>query len=115
MLGLRAIDLSDAWRELDAAQVLREGAFAHDLIFEAARSSVPAPIARRLHAEMAGFLEARAAEPAHVAQHWRDAGEPLKALPWLVAAAERAGAAWRPAEEGVLLLLAARIARDEGQ
>ena len=115
VLGLRAIDLSDAWSELDAAQVLREGAFAHDLIFEAARSSVPAPIARQLHAEMAGYLEARSAEPAHVAQHWRDAGDALKALPWLVAAAERAGAAWRPAEEGALLLLAARIARHEGQ
>ena len=64
VLGLRAIDLSDAWSELEAAQVLREGAFAHDLIFEAARGSVPAPIARQLHAEMAGFLEARSAEPA---------------------------------------------------
>ena len=115
VLGLRAIDLSDAWGELDAAQVLRDGAFAHDLIFEAARSSVPAPIARRLHAEMAGFLEAGKVEPAHVAQHWRDAGEPLKALPWLVAAADRAGAAWRPAEEGGLLLLAARIAQGEGR
>ena len=115
VLGLRSLDLSDAWAELDAAQVLREGAFAHDLIFEAARSSVPAPIARQLHAEMAAFLETRAAEPAHVAQHWRDAGEALKALPWLVAAAGRAGAAWRPAEEGALLLLAARIARNEGQ
>ena len=115
VLGLRAIDLSDAWSELDAAQVLRDGAFAHDLIFEAARGSVPAPIARRLHAEMAGFLETHAAEPAHVAQHWRDAGEPLKALPWLVAAADRAGAAWRPAEEGSLLLLAARIAQGEGR
>lgn len=115
VLGLRAIDLSDAWAELEAAQVLREGAFAHDLIFEAARSSVPAPIARRLHAEMAGFLEARGAEPAHVAQHWRDAGESLKALPWLVAAAERAAAAWRPAEEGALLLLAAHVARGVGQ
>ncbi len=115
VLGLRAIDLSDAWSELDAAQVLCEGAFAHDLIFEAARGSVPAPIARQLHAEMAAFLEARVAEPAHIAQHWRDAGESLKALPWLVAAAGRAGAAWRPAEEGALLLLAARIARNEGK
>ena len=115
VLGLRALDLSDAWSELDAAQVLRNGAFAHDLIFEAARSSVPVPIARQLHAEMAGFLEARQAEPAHVAQHWRDAGEELKALPWLVAAADRAAAAWRPAEEGALLLLAARIARIQGK
>ena len=60
VLGLRALDLVDAWAELDAAQVLRDGAFAHDLILEAARDSVPAPIARRLHVEMAGFLEAAA-------------------------------------------------------
>ena len=114
VLGVRALDLADAWAELDAAQVLREGAFAHDLIFEAARDSVPMPIARQLHAEIAGFLEGRGAEPAQVAQHWLDAGDELKALPWLIAAAGRAAAAWRPAEEGSLLLLAARITQARG-
>ena len=114
VLGIRALDLSDAWSELDSAQVLREGVFAHDLIFEAALGSVPAPIARQLHAEMAGFLETRQAEPAHIAQHWLDAGAELRSLPWLVAAADRAAAAWRPAEEGALLMLAARIARTHG-
>lgn len=109
VLGLRALDLADAWAELDAAQVLRDGAFAHDLIFEAARDSVPAPIARRLHAEIAEFLQAHAAEPAQVAQHWLDSSQELKALPSTIAAAERAAAAWRPLEEGTWLWLAARI------
>ena len=114
VLGMRSLDLSDAWAELDAAHVLREGAFAHDLIHEAARSSVPAPIARQLHAEMARFLEARATEPAHVAQHWLDAGDALKSLPWLIAAADRAATTWRPAEEGALLMQAARIMLGHG-
>ena len=43
VLGLRAIDLADAWAELESAHVLRESVFAHDLIFEAARDSVPTP------------------------------------------------------------------------
>ncbi len=114
VLGVRALDLSDAWAELEAAHVLRASAFAHDLIFESVCASVPAPIARRLHAEMAEFLENRGAEPARVAQHWLDGGEELKALPSLVAAAERAAAAWRPQEEGALLLLAARISQGPG-
>ena len=31
--------IAEPWRELEAAQVFRDGAFAHDLIFEAARAS----------------------------------------------------------------------------
>lgn len=31
VLGLRLLDLADAWRELEDAQVLRDGGFAHDL------------------------------------------------------------------------------------
>ena len=114
VLGLRAIDLADAWAELESAHVLRESVFAHDLIFEAARDSVPAPVARQFHAEIAAFLEAAEAEPARVAQHWLDAGDPARALPGLVAAAERAAGAWRPAEEAAYLHRAATITRDGG-
>lgn len=111
VLGVRALDFADAWAELDAAQVLHDGSFAHDLIYEAARQSVPAPIARQLHGEMAAFLEANAVEPARVAQHWLDAGDELRALPSLLAAADRAGAAWRSAEESRWLRRAAGILR----
>jgi len=114
VLGVRALDLADAWAELEAAQVLRDAAFIHDLIAEAARMSVPEPIARQLHAEMAAFLEARGAEPARIAQHWLDADDEARALPSLLAAADRAGAAWRSAEEGRLLRRAAQIAANIG-
>ena len=36
VLGVRTLDLADPWAELEAAQVLRDGAFAHDLIYESA-------------------------------------------------------------------------------
>ena len=114
VLGVRALDLADAWTELEAAQLLRDSAFTHDLVAEAARDSVPAPIARQLHAEMAAFLEARQAEPARVAQHWLDACDEARALPSLLAAADRAAAAWRSAEEGRLLRRAALIAAHVG-
>ena len=114
VLGVRPLDLADAWTELEAAQLLRDSAFTHDLVAEAARDSVPAPIARQLHAEMAAFLETRQAEPARVAQHWLDAGNEARALPSLLAAADRAAAAWRSAEEGRLLRRAAQIAAQAG-
>ena len=114
VLGLRALDLADAWAELESAQVLSDAAFTHDLIAESARDSVPVPIARQLHAEIAAFLETRHAEPARVAQHWLDAGDAARALPSLLAAAERAASAWRVVEEARLLSRAAQITADAG-
>jgi hypothetical protein len=70
VLQLRTIDLADPWAELEAAQVLVDGAFAHDLIYEAALASVPAPVARQLHAEVAAFLAARGSEAGRLAHHW---------------------------------------------
>jgi hypothetical protein len=53
VLDAHPLDIAEPWRELETAQVLRDGAFAHDLIFEAARKSVPKPIARLLHRRIA--------------------------------------------------------------
>lgn len=95
VLGLRPLDLADAWAELETAQVLRDGGFAHDLIAEAALALVPQAIARSLRAEIASFLERSAGEPARIAAHWLAAGEPHKAVPHLTRAAQRAHAAWQ--------------------
>ena len=95
VLGLRPLDLADAWGELEAAQVLRHDGFAHDLIAEAALALVPQPIARALRAEIAGFLERGEGEPARIAAHWLAAGEPYKAVPHLTRSAQRAHAAWQ--------------------
>ena len=89
VLGLRTLDLADPCAELEAAQVLRDGAFVHDLIYESALASVPAPVARQLHAEVAAFLQQRQGEPARLAQHWVQAGESAPAGAAFLAAAER--------------------------
>ena len=89
VLGLRTLDLADPCAELEQAQVLRDGAFVHDLIYESALASVPAPVARQLHAEVAAFLQQRQGEPARLAQHWVQAGEWAPAGAAFLAAAER--------------------------
>lgn len=75
VMGARAVDLADAWSELEAAQVLREDAFAHDLVYEAVLRSIPAAISRHLHGQLAQWLSGRQGEPARIAAHWQAAGE----------------------------------------
>lgn len=108
VLGLRTLDLADPWAELEAAQVLRDGAFAHDLIYESALASIPAPVARQLHAEIAVFLQQRQGEPARLAQHWVQAGDWAQAGSAFAAAAERSRSASCLAEQCAMLAEAAR-------
>ncbi|MBI5717940.1 MAG: AAA family ATPase [Burkholderiales bacterium] len=119
-----ALQLADAWSELERQHVLAasdgsdraDGAgFAHDLVQEAVLAGVPAIVARQLHARVAACLEAAGGEPARVAAHWQDAGEPRRALPALRAAAARAHRALRQRERIALLVRAADIAEAEGE
>ena len=97
-LDVNPLDLADAWLELESAQVMRDGAFAHDLIFEAARASVPEPIARALHRRIAKLMAAEGAAPARLAAHWLGAGEELRAAPHLAEAGRLALRAMRMRE-----------------
>ena len=115
VLDAKALALADAWRELEAAQVLRGNAFAHDLVHEATLASVPAPIAAHTHGEVAAFLEGHGGEPARVAAHWIAAGQSPRALAALHAAAETARHAMRRREEAAFLQRAAQIERDTGE
>ena len=90
VLGAHALDIAEPWRELEVAQVIRDQAFAHDLIFEATRASVPQPIARALHGQIAACLARRDAPPERLAPHWAGAGDGLRAGECYVAAARRA-------------------------
>lgn len=108
VLGLRTLDLADPWAELEAAQVLHDGAFAHDLIYEAALASVPGPVARQLHAEIAGFMAERGGEPVRLASHWAQARHWSAAAQAYLTAAQRALDAGRPAEHCQLLEQAAQ-------
>ena len=90
VLEAHPLDIAEPWRELETAQVLRDGAFAHDLIFEATRKSVPEPIARLLHRRIAAQLVAGRALPDSVAPHWAGAAEWRLAGEAYAAAARRA-------------------------
>lgn len=108
ILGTAALQLADAWAELEAAHVLRDAAFAHDLVYEAALAAVPAAIARELHGRVADELEAQGAAAERVAHHRLAAGDARRSLPALRAAAASALAKFqRP--------LAARLLEEAAQ
>ncbi len=113
VLDKHAVDLSDAWRELESHQVMRGEGFAHDLVAESVRGGVPAAIGHALHARIATWLEARGGEPARVASHHEASGRSDLAVPGLRAAAERAHLAMREPERIDFLLHAADLAQTQ--
>jgi DNA-binding SARP family transcriptional activator len=98
-LGAHVLDLAEAWSELDAAHVFRDGVFAHDLVAEAALRGVPGPIARSLHASVAVWLDRHAAPPGVVAAHWAAADDPARAAEAFVRAARDARTRSRRVDE----------------
>lgn len=106
-IGVRAVQLASAWGELQDAQVLRDEAFAHDLVCDAVLRGVPLPVARRLHADVAAFLKTHRGDPARLALHWEAAGRWAEAREALLSAASGARAAGRYVEQGALLQRAA--------
>lgn len=104
VLGQHPLDVADAWRELEAAQVIRDSGFAHDLIHEAARREVPQAIAQALHGLIAAHLQAQGTPPARVAAHWSAAGNWLAAgLQYRAAAAAACSVSRRHDEADALL------------
>jgi len=91
------LELLEPWAELEAAQILRGNAFVHDLLYEATLSGVPASIKTYLHQQIARYLEGQGADPARIAGHWLE-GEPPRAIPFLIQAAQRAEEAYRLTE-----------------
>jgi DNA-binding SARP family transcriptional activator/tetratricopeptide (TPR) repeat protein len=69
-----ALALADPWAELQSAQILAGTGFAHDLVFESVRRTLPEAIAQHVHASVAAWLHERGAEPARTAAHWFAAG-----------------------------------------
>ncbi|HWH81332.1 MAG TPA: BTAD domain-containing putative transcriptional regulator, partial [Burkholderiaceae bacterium] len=58
VLDQHPLDQLDAWRELEAADVVRGQGFAHDLIRQACRAAVPEALRAWLHGRIAAALEA---------------------------------------------------------
>ncbi len=73
--------------------------FKHMLIREVAYTTVPRAARRELHAAVARHVEeaiggAGETLPSILAYHWREAGEPARAIPYLLAAADAAKHSW---------------------
>jgi tetratricopeptide (TPR) repeat protein len=70
-----------------------EYVFKHALIRETAYATLPRSTRRELHAQVARFIEASVGSGSELAwllgHHWREAGEPERAMRYLVVAAER--------------------------
>ena len=96
-------DLSDSLLELEHRQVLRGTHFVHDLVATAMARSIPVSVAELMHRFVAGHLQARGAEPAPVAAHWRACGEWRHAGEAYVAAASAARKALRARESAEFL------------
>ena len=90
VLEQHPLDIAEPWRELEAAQVIRDGGFAHDLILDATRASVPAPIGQLLHERIARHLQSRGVPSATVAPHWAGAAMWPQAGEAYAAAAQQA-------------------------
>lgn len=114
VLGRTAVDLTGDWIELEAAHILKDSAFAHDLIYEAALRSVPDAIAQTLHRAIADFLQTRLAPAARTAPHWRDAREWKAATAAYESAADEALRSSRREDELHLVRQAVDCARQAG-
>lgn len=74
VLGVHAVDLVDDWTTLTAAGFMQEDGTVFDLVVTATRQSLPPPIARELHRQLAQCGSRLGARPACLAEHWRGAG-----------------------------------------
>lgn len=115
VLQASAMQFADGLNELEAAQVMRGNAFAHDLVYDAVHASVPVTIAAHTHAKVADWLEQHQGEAARIAGHWVAAGQGLRALPWLQRAAESARSALRAKEYIAFLERKSAIEEAAGQ
>lgn len=75
LLQVQPAALADPWLELQAAQVMTEGRFAHDLIRDATGEITPPAVRRLMHAQVAQALAEGGAAPGRVAEHWDAAGK----------------------------------------
>lgn len=115
VLGAGPLDLADGWAELESAQLLRDNNFAHDLIQEAALSTVPPSLARRLHTLVARHLVSRSGGVHRIAYHWESSETPLEAVPYLLESGKQAALALRITEARLSYGKAARLLNENGR
>jgi class 3 adenylate cyclase len=112
-LAPRELDVSQPLENLEFRDLIRrqlrpgvrgseEFSFKHALIRDVAYGTLPHAVRRERHATLATFLEESPEFGAEAAgllgHHWREAGAPERAIPYLLMAAEQADRGWAAAE-----------------
>ena len=98
--ALAALEVRDFIRRVPSSRVRGdvEYVFKHILIREVAYATLPRSLRRERHAAVARYIESAAGQAkdlaAFLAHHWREAGEPNKAIDYLMLAAEQAVDGW---------------------
>ena len=101
-LACPLLALSGPLRELELRQVLYGRRFVHDVISAGVNRTIPRSVAEFMHRFVAEYLEQHQGQPAHVAVHWQEAGEPQRAGDAYRLAAHAAAEASRPLEQSTL-------------
>src|SRR5438132_6801173 len=98
--ALAALEVRDFIRRVPSSRVRGdiEYLFKHILIRDVAYATLPRSLRRERHAAVARYIESAAGQAkdlaAFLAHHWREAGEPNKAIDYLMLAAEQAVDGW---------------------
>ena len=118
--GLALLEARDLIRRDSSSQLSGDVQFTfkHMLIREVAYGTLPRAVRRELHAAVARHVEATfsgAAEtlPTILAYHWREAGEPARAIRYLLAAADVARRGWAKGALVDLYSKALELAEDD--
>ena len=120
-------DIDEALHVLEARDLVRRDGssqlagdvqytFKHMLIREVAYSTVPRAVRRERHAAVAQYIEDTLAGESLstiLAYHWREAGEPARAIPYLLDAADAARRSWAPGAVIDLYTRAFELAEDD--
>lgn len=99
VLDTHPLDMVEPWRELESAQLIVDGRFAHDLTAETVLKGLPSGIAQVLHARLAASLETLGRGPARTAPHWAAASSWARAGEAYATAAREARRASRRSDE----------------
>jgi class 3 adenylate cyclase/tetratricopeptide (TPR) repeat protein len=119
--ALTALEARDFIRRLPTSQVQGdiEYHFKHVLIHDVAYATLPRSTRRERHAAVAKYIESVAGDAnglnAILAHHWREAGEPSKAIHYLMRAAEQALDGWSLNDAVSLYTSAIELAVDDEQ
>lgn len=82
--------LIPVWDELERTQVIHQGRFSHDIVYESVRGTLPGGVWQALHRSAARTLDRHGAAPARVARHWLEGARPAEAVPFVARAAREA-------------------------